>query len=374
MPASRSAVPTSVDARLYQTLRTAHLERAHELHPASILYRTRRYDFDDSLTEGLDLVQAGPVAAAVALARSRVSRLEVNEPLMLSSLTATTLALVGLAIGRIRRGGHAEIVTYAIGNTDPFRQGPQHPRIRARLRRRLQRVLAHLVWSRVDRVVFGSHDAQEVYASVLGAPRRAESTTIAALPQPFDGAARDTAATPGAVVFVGALMARKGIRVLLEAWPLVLAELPGARLTILGKGPLDDETVQTSLAPELSGTVVVEIDPPRSRIHAALADAQVLTLPSQPTPGWREQIGLPIVEGLSHGCTIVTTTETSLADWLAENGHAVADQATSSSSLAAALIRALSAGPTRTAVLASLPERDGRLAADDWLFRRGANG
>ena len=86
------AVATSRTAssrvRLYETVRTAHLERARELAPASIVYRRRRYDFDPAVAAGLDLIEAGPVGAAVVLARSDVRELEINEPLMVSSLRA----------------------------------------------------------------------------------------------------------------------------------------------------------------------------------------------------------------------------------------------------------------------------------------------
>ena len=115
-------------------------------------------------------------------------------------------------------------------------------------------------------------------------------------------------------------------------------------------------------------SILLEIDPPRVRIHEAMATSSVLTLPSQPSATWREQVGLPIVEALSHGCTIVTTRETGLADWLESGGHSVYRDAGSAQALASAILRALDAPVDRTDVLAALPERDGRLAADDWLF------
>ena len=64
-------------------------------------------------------------------------------------------------------------------------------------------------------------------------------------------------------------------------------------------------------------------------------------LPSQPTSAWREQVGLPIVEGLSYGCTIVTTTETGLAGWLSEHRHRVLPADANEAQLAAAIIDAL---------------------------------
>ena len=103
-PPARTALPR---VRLYETLRTAHLERAHELAPASIVYRRRRYDFDSDLARGLDLVEAGPARAAWVLARSDVREVEVNEPLMVSSLRRTALALAAVDAARlVRRRRH----------------------------------------------------------------------------------------------------------------------------------------------------------------------------------------------------------------------------------------------------------------------------
>ena len=196
-------------------------------------------------------------------------------------------------------------------------------------------------------------------------PRTAVST-VHALPAPHPGAGGGT--RPPVVAFVGALAERKGVRVLLAAWSLVVARRPDARLVVLGKGPLEDE-VRSALAADPSA--LLEVDPPRDRIHGVLDGARVLTLPSQPRPAWREQVGLPIVEGLSHGCTVVATTETGLADWLQEHGHLVVPDAGSAEALADGLVAALDRARTADDVLDDLPTRDGRLAADDVLVGGG---
>ena len=89
---------------------------------------------------------------------------------------------------------------------------------------------------------------------------------------------------------------------------------------------------------------------------------------SQPTPTWREQVGLPVVEGLAHGCTVVTTTETGLAGWLAAHGHEVLPPGAPDGEVAAAVDRALGRRRPAGDVLADLPAADGRLAADRWMF------
>jgi glycosyltransferase involved in cell wall biosynthesis len=365
---SRGRTPRLPAVRLYESLRTAHLERAHELAPASIVYRVTRYDFDDSLAAGLDLVPAGPLASAWLIARSRVETLEVNEPLMTSSLPATALVLAALAVRRRMTGRATTVVSYLIGNADPFTSATA-PRLRTRLRRRGERVLARAVWRRLDRVVFGTEAARETYTRLLGSPSpRASVTSVPALPTRHQDA-RGGGVRPPAVAFVGSFVERKGLRVLAAAWPLVVAARPQATLTLLGKGALEQEARALSVA---EPSVAVEVDPSRPRIHSVLDEARVLVLWSQPSPTWREQVGLPIVEGLSHGCTVVTTTETGLADWLDAHGHVVASDPRSPQVLADAIVAALDANRAADDVLADLPARDGRLAADDRLFGRAS--
>lgn len=97
-------------------------------------------------------------------------------------------------------------------------------------------------------------------------------------------------------------------------------------------------------------------------------------LPSQPRDLWREQVGLPIVEALAHGCRIVTSSETGLAAWLRENGHPVLAPDAPADAWAAAVATTLTgdaqAESDATRILSALPAEDGRLAADHWLFQR----
>lgn len=351
-------------ARLYRTVRSAHLERAHELAPATILYRSARYDFELSLTTGLDLVRVGPVRAAWLLARSDVRQLEVTEPLMLSNAAGTALAIAALRARGMLGGARVQVVSYLIENANPLAR----PVALRRLPRRIvEAALARFVWNSLDRLVWGTEAARETYETVWGSPGRGtESTLIPALPEPCT--CLDSGGLPERgprVIFLGALTGRKGVPQLLAAWPLVVDRVPGATLTIVGKGEL--EPLVRAAAGERPDIEVV-IDPARTEIHRRLRLAAVLALPSQPTPTWREQVGLPLVEALAHGCAIVTTTQTGLADWLSRNGHHALDPGCSPAALAESIIEGLLSKRPASSVTAQLPERDGRLAADDWLF------
>lgn len=348
--------------RLYEVVRSAHLERARLGPPATTVFRTRRYDFDPVLAEGLDLVEARTAwSMALLLARSRIAVLEINEPLMRSSLARTAVAvLVVRAAARLRRRP-VSVVTYAIENRDPF-SGPSIGPLRSRLRRWLDHRLARAVAASVDRIAFGTAAAEELYRGRLPAISRATSALVPALPAACT--CGPLVADPDHVLFVGALSPRKGVDLLLDAWPEVVRLRPTARLTVVGSGPLQELVADLAVR---RPDVTLIVDPPRVEVHRALREAALLVLLSQPTSTWREQVGLPLVEALAHGCTVVTTRETGLARWLSDHGHAVLCPTADRLQVAAAIAGALGASRPAASVLADLPEVDGRLAADDWL-------
>lgn len=350
-------------ARLYESIRTAHLERAHQLTPAAIIYRERRYDFDAELADGLELIEAGPLRAALLLARSGLTALEVNEPLMLSSLPSTATALGALAARRLFGGRRVLVVSYAIGNSDPYEQRLSYT-WKSSLRKIVERRLAAMVWKRVDRMVFGTAAARDTYHGLLPQSERREEVLIPAVPAACS-CEHEQLSDPHRVIYLGDLSQRKGFPLLLEAWPLVRGSDPAARLTIIGKGAMVHKALSSAAA---DSSIEIVIDPPRNEIHRHLRRAQVLVLPSQSTPIWREQVGLPIVEGLAHGCSVVTTTETGLASWLAEHGHSVLAAGCSAGALAEAIKHQLDRAARSSDIIATLPPVDGRLAADSWLF------
>ncbi|MEY9954277.1 glycosyltransferase [Leifsonia sp. EB34] len=349
------------DVRLYEVVRSAHLERAHDFEPATIIYRDRRYDYDPSLEPGLDLTQAGDLTAARIIARSHVATLEVNEPLMLSAARRTALSVAAVRMLDLLRGSHTSIVSYAIENLEP----PLPAGTRGRLGRWGRMRLARYVHRNIDRLAFGTDASWDLYHDIFAPGRRQSTRIIPALPAPAEGAA--TGPREAVVGFLGAFDERKGLRELLAAWPLVRAARPSARLVLLGKGPLQ-ELAEEAAADDPS--IELTVDPPRSAIPDALRSIKALALPSQPRARWREQVGLPIVEGLANGCVIVTTRESGLSSWLETEGHHVVPSVSGAETLAAALIAALDDPRTPEDVLHSLPPVDGRRAADQWLFER----
>lgn len=359
----RAAAPVRPRVRAYHQARTAHLERMADESDVTLLYQKRRYDFHEDIALTLDAREVTVWRAVRALARRNIRTLEVTEPTYLPGVRLAAACILAVRLNQVLGFPRTRVISYAIGNTDP-RVDFRPAAARHLPGYFMNRVLAHALWHTIDRVAFGTDAASAAYHEVFRrAPAHQRRRIVPALPSPCAcmlSSAPSQAERRG-VVFLGALVQRKGFGLLIEAWRS--ADMR-TTLTIIGKG--EGETEARNLAASDS-RVHVMIDPPRDAVHVALRRASVLVMPSQPSSRWREQVGLPIVEALSHGCTVVTTDETGLADWLASHGHRVIHGRSQSDTLARAL-RSVALNPLPPSeVLATLPSIDGRAAAQSWL-------
>lgn len=103
------------------------------------------------------------------------------------------------------------------------------------------------------------------------------------------------------VVFVGALVPRKGISDLLEASIGLVASHPH-QLRFIGAGPLLSAVQE---AAERHPHVRALGSLPRADIRDRLRKAAVLVLPTQKTGGWREAAGLVLLEAQACGTPVV---------------------------------------------------------------------
>ena len=140
------------------------------------------------------------------------------------------------------------------------------------------------------------------------------------------------------VLFLSRLHPKKGIELLVDAWPAVRAARPDASLTIAGEGEsayadaLRARVMQTSPAPG-------EVDFP-GFVHggaksALLASAGVFVLPSQ-----HENFGVAVVEAIAAGVPVVISEGVQLAPWVRQHGLGYVAERTPEA-LAAAIVRAL---------------------------------
>ncbi|TFC89877.1 glycosyltransferase [Cryobacterium sp. TMT4-31] len=302
-----------------------------------------------------------------AVITNKVRVLEVAEPLAIVLWPQLLLIHSSLAVTNFFRLTQTNVVSYAIENYPTDKKLMEFTGLPRWISRSIVKGIVRFLMATTSRIVYGTQDALDVYEDL--APRAVRKRTaltslVWALPAPHG-------ACPGppeveTLVFLGTFEDRKGINRLMSTWPLVLKQLPRGKLTLLGKlGNLAG--VREFSANHLSVTLVE--DPARSQIFDVLADSKALILFSQPARGWKEQVGLPIVEALSMGCEIISSDQTGIQSWLSDHGHEVLPWDESDENLAAAITRALTSPRSKAEVLDDLPSEDGRSLADARLFR-----
>lgn len=348
--------------KIYDEARSAHLERLSDGGEDIMIYRKASYDFDAVLANTVGAKRRSRLGAAREVFTSDASMVELNEPMFLRALPLIAVCIVAGQMRWIRGGTRPQFIAYAIENIDMAAKIASHAGFAAMPAKALSKWVFQLILRRFDQLVFGTQSAKEGYERFFGAPTGTLQTVVVPALEPVCPTCILTKKRR-AVVFLGAFDDRKGVSALMAAWPDVAATVENATLTIIGNGPLEPQVADWA---KVRAEVKLYVDPPRTDIHRALAAAELLVLPSQSSVRWREQVGLPIVEGLSHGCKIVTTADTGLVDWLREHRHFVACSASLSQAIAAALI------DTRTAssVINDLPLVSGRQAAEDVLWSR----
>ncbi|QGG40032.1 glycosyltransferase [Aeromicrobium yanjiei] len=359
--------------RVLPELRSIQVERAEVLTPALHLYFAENYDLSRTSVPK-SFRRVGLIGAVAVLARSRAVTLELPEPLWLREFPRTaTMALVWRLRGLLS-ASRREVVMYAIENNDLETLVGKRSRVAHVLVVTALRIfISHFV----DRIAFGSPSAASAYSALIsgdvdGDGGVVESTKYAQfteLPAPRNSIDLDTSSTDA--IFVGELSVRKGMEHLMAAWELVERQSPGARLRVVGTGPLTEKVVAWCSASPQTRHYMGFVE--HGALDAHIEQCAVLVAPSRRAGRWREQIGLPIVEGLASGLTIVTSRDTGLAAWLEAQGHQVIRSDYQVVELAGALLEALGSPIPKKTVIGSLPLEPQRIRADRWLHESGAS-
>jgi glycosyltransferase involved in cell wall biosynthesis len=323
-------------------------------------------DFDRrllaTLPEDVTVRRARLLPLATRVLFSKAPRvLELPEPMWYRYWPSTSVLA---AVARIR-GSRRPIVASVAMENFPARRGLTVRQLRLP---RMFDPLLRRMWMRSvgawDAFYFMSSAAEQNYRDVV--PNVIENARVERglelMPKCPSCDVISTESRNQTVLFAAQFIERKGIDVLLDAWSQVSGELGGWTLRLAGFGPLAPQVGDwAATRPE----VTVSIAPAREELHDALRRAAILVLPSREVDWWREQIGYPILEGLSHGCAIVTTEDTGLASWLQDHGHEVV-RAADPVALAEAL-RRMCTRPDRPTVIDDLPQEDTRLVAERWF-------
>lgn len=233
------------------------------------------------------------------------------------------------------------------------------------LRGALPRRVKRWVLARSRAVTVVSHYMREFLIETLRPQRSVEVMSMGVDLQnrflPVDGVARN----PDEVLFVGRLVEKKGVTVLLRAVARARNRLPQLKVRIVGDGPLraglEAEAEALGIADQVTFTGAVMQD----RLPALYSAAAVAVVPSVVArSGDQEGLGLVTVEALGCGCAVIASDLPAIRDVISpgENGLLVAPE--DADALADALARML--GEAREAGDFQAVARDSVLDRFDW--------
>ena len=133
---------------------------------------------------------------------------------------------------------------------------------------------------------------------------------------PPAGQARD----PATLLFVGRLVEKKGVHVLLQAFSEVRRRLPDARLLIVGEGPGRADLERMTSELQLTRSVSFLGPRPQAELPACYRRATLAIVPSVVAPGGdQEGLGLVIVEAMGCTCPVVASDLPAIRDLARQN-------------------------------------------------------
>ncbi len=141
------------------------------------------------------------------------------------------------------------------------------------------------------RRIFRRVDVLTAVSDAAASPLRLSGLDPRVIPNGIDTAAYSRRNVEFSVVFVGRDDPRKGLDVLLEAWPLVLNRHPAAVLTVVGTERAHRSGVR------FLGVV------PESVKRQVLAESSILVAPNL----GGESFGIVLVEAMASGCAVVAS-------------------------------------------------------------------
>lgn len=353
--------PNTTVLRIYESVRSTHLSDLRTMTTGHLLYRERMYDFEEQLTEHVSIERASRLQTVRRILTANEQFIEINEPFMVRAWPSLVMYTTAARVSRIVLRKRFELTTYAIENNSPILPIQDLLPFPLSWVKFVVRAICAYLMKPVDRIAFGTPGAASNYRLLVpNLLLDMDVTEALELPTPCTCHGPERSSN---LLFVGEFSDRKGIRQAMRLWDEVW-DRADITFTIIGQGPLLDPVLAWSKS---HSNVQVVVDPPRAEIHTHLRLASALVLLSQSTPRWREQIGLPIMEGLAHGCEIISTDQTGYAEWLSENGHTVVSQDVDYTRLAEVMLGKIRTPRPAAQIVGTLPLTSSRHDFDRWM-------
>jgi colanic acid/amylovoran biosynthesis glycosyltransferase len=150
-------------------------------------------------------------------------------------------------------------------------------------------------------VTVSEHNADHLRAVLNGVP-------VHHIPNGVPPAPAGRAARGGPLLFVGRLVAKKGVDVLIDACALLRSELPELDVEIVGGGPLAEELEGRARRSGVSDRIHFLGPQPADVVDAAFRRASLVVLPSRiDEHGDRDGMPTVLVEAMARGVPVIST-------------------------------------------------------------------
>lgn len=311
---------------------------------AAILYFGQRSETDLELLKSKAGVSKVGLRVLYRVARApEVMVVEVAEPMWIREWPRHFAAILFMRVVRWVWGLRSPIyVAYAIENLH-WRErfsipvASEIPLLGSALKRFARWFLDRSGAMALDALVFGTPGSRENYIESMPRCSKALETRMLLDQLSQCGCLKlcdDRSPRSLVVQYLGENTPRKGIDILLKAWRVLREERPEVRdwrLRLSGPGC---EAIEDFESVECEGRLS------REAVYGRLSEADVVVLPSRRAKRWREQKGLPVIEGVRHGCAVVASTETGLAELLEQRAGCWIVEPENANALAEAIWRA----------------------------------
>ena len=125
----------------------------------------------------------------------------------------------------------------------------------------------------------------------------------------------DIVRKPGNLLFVGRLVKKKGLRVLIEAMPRILHYFPDVHLTVAGSGPLEKDLRKLTQILEIPDKISFKGMMKQSKLPELYQQATLAVFPFViEKSGDQEGLGLVVIEAMGCGCPVIASNLPAIHD------------------------------------------------------------